>query len=347
MESRAHEEILNHSKWLKELNAFSKPLTRKILPLKQIFARETLEGGIIIGEYRTVILRSDWKDSGIDPKQALNAVTISAFCAASFALVVCAAVAIPLHVLSRDFNDKTAIVIEGVSKIVAAISILQLSTKIPKFLGLYYSKSQLERIQRGEPWEVHDDNTVLSLRSIKFNVAWNIWREVAECGVFLIPFFLTGEGVTAIPLSALVGIVVGGLICIGIYYANKKMKNTLWLMRFTVALLVFLSTGLFSDGSHKFEVAYGSTPVVWSLQGEFWDTNRLPMTILKPFGYSDARTVLQILSFWAWLLFSSAIHYRLWRLRRIRSVVEDATNGGDASGEGGGDLSEQPEVSSC
>jgi hypothetical protein len=41
--------------------------------------------------------------------------------------------------------------------------------KIPKFLGVYPSK-------KGE-----DGLTVgLSIKSIRFNVAWNIWREVAE-----------------------------------------------------------------------------------------------------------------------------------------------------------------------
>jgi hypothetical protein len=32
----------------------------------------------------------------------------------------------------------------------------------------------------------------VTLGEIRFNVAWNILREVAECGVFLIPFLLEG-----------------------------------------------------------------------------------------------------------------------------------------------------------
>lgn len=316
---------------------------------KKIFARETLEGGIIIGEYRTVILRSDWKDSGISQERALRVVTTSAFCAATFALLVCTAVAIPLHVLSKDFNAKTAIVIEGISKIVAAISILQLSTKIPKFFGLYYSKSQLKKIERGESLEEIHAVKVMSLRSIKFNVAWNIWREVAECGVFLIPFFLSGEGVNSIPLSAVVGSVVGGMICIGIYYANQRMKSTGWLIFFTVSLFVLLSTGLFSGGSHKLEIAYGSTPIVWSLRGDVWDENRLPMTVLKPFGYSDTRTVLQIASFWTWLLLSLALHYRRWKLCRKLSMDEVRTDGGSTNDNSGRilELAEQSEEGHC
>lgn len=35
-----------------------------------IFAREVLEGGIIIGQYRTVILRSDWSNSETTQQEA-------------------------------------------------------------------------------------------------------------------------------------------------------------------------------------------------------------------------------------------------------------------------------------
>eukprot|EP00536_Pseudo-nitzschia_multiseries_P011004 jgi/Psemu1/289433/fgenesh1_pg.355_\ len=219
-----------------------------------IFARETLEGGIIIGEYRTVIMRSNWENASITKKMALRAVTVSALLAALVAVVVCAAVAIPLAILSLDFEPGTAKIIEGVSKIVAAICLLQLSLKMPKFFGLYYSKAQLKKIKNNEPLDETMDSQGMSLRSIRFNVAWNIWREVAECGVFLIPSFLTGEGILAIPLSAVVGVL-----------------------------------------------------------GDFWSIDRLPMTVFKPFGYNDTRTVLQMCCFWIWMAFSLFIHYLKYR----------------------------------
>ncbi|KAG7347199.1 hypothetical protein IV203_006268 [Nitzschia inconspicua] len=291
-----------------------------------IFAREVLEGGIIIGEYRTVILRSNWDGSEISQRQALRAVTVSAIIAAFVAVVVCAAIAIPLAILSKDFNDETAMVIEGASKIVAAVCLLQLSLKMPKFFGLYYSKSQLKKIKNGETIDESSDTTTLTLRSIRFNVAWNIWREVAECGVFLIPFFLTGQGIIAIPLSAVVGSVVGGAICLFIYYANKHFKSRTGLTIFTVSIFVLLSTGLFSGGCHKFEMAYGFTTVVWTLDGNFWSVDRLPMTIFKPFGYSDTRTVLQIATFWGWMLMSLFLHYL--KYKRCRKPAADVAADG-------------------
>ncbi|KAL3922661.1 MAG: hypothetical protein SGILL_002086 [Bacillariaceae sp.] len=296
-----------------------------------IFAREVLEGGIIIGEYRTVILRSNWEGSDITQKQALRAVTVSALVAAFVAVVVCAAIAIPLAILSRDFDDKTAKLIEGASKIVAAICLLQLSLKFPKFFGLYYSKAQVKKIKNGELLEDSLESTSLTLRSIRFNVSWNIWREVAECGVFLIPFFLTGEGIIAIPLSAVVGTLVGGVICLFIYYANSHFKSRVWLTVFTVGLFLLLSTGLFSGGCHKFEMVYGYTHIVWTLPGEFWSVDRLPMTIFKPFGYSDERTVLQIATFWGWLIFGLILHYLKYKRCRKPPAAINGEEGNEVT----------------
>jgi high-affinity iron transporter len=201
--------------------------------------------------------------------------------------------------------------------------LLQLSLKMPKFFGLYYSKSQLRQIKSGEPIADVNASCELSLRSIRFNVAWNIWREVAECGVFLIPFFLTGEGIKAIPLSAVIGSVVGAVICFVIYWANRRFKSTVGLTIFTVSLFLLLSTGLFSGGCVKFEMVFGSTPVVWSLNGDFWSVNRLPMTVFKPFGYTDKRTVLGMVCFWVWLMFGLLLHYCKFKKCYIRVGLDE------------------------
>ena len=170
------------------------------------------------------------------------------------AILVCVAVAIPLSVLSIDFDTRTSTIIEGVSKLVAAICILQLSLKLPKWLGIHKSHKH----------HISDDSDSFNptLNSIRFNVAWNIWREVAECGIFLIPFFLNGEAALAIPLRVIVGTIVGALAGWGIYHANGRMKNKMSLAIFFAGLLHLLSTGLFVSGCPKFETVYGSTPVV-------------------------------------------------------------------------------------
>jgi high-affinity iron transporter len=292
-----------------------------------IFAREFLEGSIIIGEYRTIILRSDVERilaPGITKDDALNAITIATLGAIALALFVIACIAIPLAILSSTFDENTAYIIEGVSKIVAAISLLQLSLKIPKLLGIYASKKSSNHLftRRTET-----DNTIaiastqlpptppgLSLRSIRFNVAWNIWREVAEIGAFLLPSFLSNTDLHQLPLSAIVGAFVGTLVGIGIFVANQRFKNRLHLCIFVVLLLVVLSAGLYTGGSHKLEIVLGSTKTVWTLHDDVWSVDRLPMTIIKPFGYNDSRTVLEIVSFWSWLLFSAILHYRKYKI---------------------------------
>lgn len=272
-----------------------------------IFARECLEGSIIIGEYRTIVLRGENSlVPGFSQTEALREISLSALAATALALVVIAAIAVPLAIVSSSFDASTAYIIEGVSKIVAAISLLQLSLKIPKMLGIYGSRKNKKK-REGDNADPHSG---LTRRSIRFNVSWNIWREVAECGVFLIPFFLNGDDLEKIPLSAVVGSIVGLLCGLFIYWANRKLTKKLWLCVFAVLLLVVLSAGLFTGGAHKLERELGETKEIWRIRTEFWDVERLPMTILKPFGYNDSRTVLEIVCYWSWMLLASLLHYR-------------------------------------
>jgi high-affinity iron transporter len=282
-----------------------------------IFAREFMEGAVIIGEYRTVIQRSELTEDGPTKERMLREVSLSAAFAAFLAVLVVAIVAIPLAVLSKDFDDKTGTIIEGISKVVAAVCILQLSLKMPKWLGFYKSKKNGKIIEGCD----------LSIRSIRFNVAWNVWREVAECGVFLLPFLLQGENVAAIPLSMVAGSIIGLLAGFGIYYANRTLENKLLLAVFTTLLLVFLATGLFVGGCHEFEEVWGETENVWRIEGRFWDHHDLPMAILKPFGYSSSRSVLQITTFWCWLALSAGLHY--YKIRQTARINDELALLGD------------------
>ncbi|KAL7475895.1 hypothetical protein ACHAW6_001786 [Cyclotella cf. meneghiniana] len=287
----------------------------------------------------------EWRDPERQ-KEGLKAVDTAALFAIGLAFFVIACAAIPLALLSRNLDERVVEFIEGISKLVAAICVLQLSLKIPKFLGVYPSK-------KGE-----DGLTVgLSLKSIRFNVAWNIWREVAECGAFLIPFFLTGQGAKAIPLSGLIGIAVGGLMGVIIYYSNKRLEDKTWLAVFMSAILLFLSVGLFVGGCHEFEEIYGETRKVYNIgikyveqtpeatrdllwserfltsadqagDGEvvlvpvqtFWSEKKLPFALLKPFGYSAGRTELQIGCFWSWLVLGVVLH--AWKYISSKKILE-------------------------
>jgi high-affinity iron transporter len=272
-----------------------------------IFAREFLEATIIMGEYRMIVLRGDSLQAGVRKEDALREIYKAALFGAIFALLVIAVIAIVLAILSNSFDSTVSNIIEGISKIVAAICLLGLALKLPRWLGVLGSSKK-------KPENGGEESAGLTIRSIRFNVAWNIWREVAECGVFLVPFFLSGDGLVSVPLSALIGSVIGLLCGLGIYWANKKFTNKMGLTVFAVLLLVSISAGLFSGGCHKLEIEIGMTPQVWEINGNFWKAERLPMTILKPFGYSDTRTVLQIVSYWGWLLLCAGLFYRKVRI---------------------------------
>ena len=67
------------------------------------------------------------------------------------------------------------------------------------------------------------------------------------------------------------------------------------------------------------EKALGKTKTIWTLEGDFWSTDRLPMTIFKPFGYSSSRTVLQMVAFWTWFILLLTIHYFKFRSSKLTS----------------------------
>jgi len=282
-----------------------------------IFARETLEAILIIGNYRKVI--QEGEEFKADPpmqQAALKAVTWAASIASLVAVVMIAIVVTILWIVHKGFDKNVGYVIEGVSKVVAAIFILQLSYKLPKWLGVYAAPKK----------DYNSKIDGLSLRSIKFNIAWNIWREVAECGAFLIPFFL-GEKVKSIPVSGIVGIVVGVASGVGIFWAANNMQSKNKLAFFLAAVTGQLSVGLFTGGCHEFEIVWGMTPEVWRLDAPFWDYKKLPLTLIKPFGYSHVRTVLQICCFWGWMFLTLGIHYKKWSDSQKFLAENEADNG--------------------
>ena len=83
---------------------------------------------------------TDGDEFKADPEkqeEALKAVTSSALLSSALALVMIAITAIVLYLVSKDLDGNVIKIIEGVSKVVAAIFILQLSYKLPKWLGVY------------------------------------------------------------------------------------------------------------------------------------------------------------------------------------------------------------------
>jgi high-affinity iron transporter len=168
------------------------------------------------------------------------------------------------------------------------------------------------------PWKKYDPSKgkknvdMLTDKEIYFNVAWNIWREVAECGIFLIPMFLASDELKSIPISALTGTAIALILGLGIYWANNRMTDKFYLAFVMSALTLFLAVGLFVGGCHEFEEVWGETKNIWTIENDFWNHKEFPMVLLKPFGYSSSRTVLQMCCFWLFLAFGLFLHYIKW-----------------------------------
>jgi high-affinity iron transporter len=139
------------------------------------------------------------------------------------------------------------------------------------------------------------------------------YSEVAECGVFLLPFFLENSNLKAIPVSAVSGSAIALLLGFGIYFANHRMTNKFWLAFTMAGLTLFLAVGLFVGGCHEFEEVWGETRKVWTIENDFFSHKEFPFVLLKPFGWSSSRTVLQITTFWCSLAVGLTYHWLKYR----------------------------------
>jgi len=306
------------------------------VPIAVIFAREILEACVIIGQYRTLVLRSE-EFSGELQARALRDIWICAGGAAAVAVLVVVVLAAVLSIVGEEMNDAAAELIEGFSKIVAAFCIMGLSLKVPKWLevGPYARIATTKSVGT-------------SLRELRFNVSWNIWREIAEIGVFLLPNFLSGD-LGPIPLSGAVGLCIALIPGLGLYVGNRFTKQKLWLAVTMAFVTGWLATGLMAGGMHELEEVWGETEKVFWLSGcesskaptcTFWNKKKLPMALLRPFGYSHSPTVLEMVSFWTFALVLVLAHLlKYTRAERVAAKLAN-TKEGDSEGADG----EKPEV---
>ena len=85
-------------------------------PITTIFAREVLEAALVIGQFRTVVLRSpEWEDP-VKQREGLRAITNAAVIASLVALAIVVAVSVPLVMKGNDLDPKIVQIIEGVSE---------------------------------------------------------------------------------------------------------------------------------------------------------------------------------------------------------------------------------------
>ena len=292
------------------------------LPIATIFAREFIEAFVIVGNYRRLVQTSAWSDER--KKQGLKTIWLASAGALTVAFIMILATAVALSQARKKVDKNTIRIIEGVSKVVAGFTIATLCVKVPKWFEAYGAGLVASKKMTAAKAAMD----VLTFSELRFNVAWNIWREMAEIGVFLIPSFISTDGV-AIPLSALSGIAIAVVFGGGIYLVSRQLTDKRYLAAFMSTVLGLLACGLFSYGCHEFEEVWGETEVAYRMPPGF-SHSQLPLAVIKPFGYSDHPTVLQLCTFYLFAAMLVLAHVRQW-LKFKRMAAQRAADDAPAS----------------
>ena len=260
-----------------------------------IFVREILEGAVIVNNYWKIANQLTEQEQKTRCKKTIIRATVVSI---GTATVLITGLGFGLYHAGQELDEKTVEVVEGFSKLLASFSIAHMSFKIPKWFNLKDSTAQLESSDQVETLPTTEFNEA----KMKFDIAWNLIREWAEVGVFLLPFLLAGE-VESLPLSSLAGLGISGLFGTGLFFIDKCLSPKA-ICSFSISLTCLLATGLFSGALHELEEAWGETPKVFDL-GEQWSHKKLPGAIPAAlFGYSKSPTVLQAA---AWGTFASSL----------------------------------------
>ncbi len=305
------------------------------LGVTTIVARECLEAGLIMSNYFGLIKRSDRTPE--QKARAKKLLGISTGASVGTAAVLITGLGIGLHYAGQELSDEVAEYVEGASKFLAAFCVGHMSVKIPKWLGLYKKRAERAEEAAVDPVNQDVDEPVVVARAVAqeegkvqelvrseeeasetsgvqalsshekkmfFDIFWNIFRETAEIGVFILPFALAGEGV-AIPLSALAGVGLAGVASLSLFLSERFCKCQNDCLPYTyVTLTALLASALFSGACHEFEEVLGETPEIFDIQDTGWSHKELPMALLAPLGYSSSPSILETTSFWA---FSGAL----------------------------------------
>lgn len=225
--------------------------------------------GIEISEYcRTV--KTEW--TGDELSKVLRVIAVHAIVAMVVGSLLIAAAATVIALLTAQTDSRMLSLLTGMSRIVAAIMLMLISYKIPKWLGVYPSRKR----EQGSP-------IGSTLHVLAFNVRWSIWRQLGKFYFILLPFYCGVQPMT-IPVSVVLGIVGGTSVGVMVYFGRTCLRHQKLLVSVSMAVLfVMLSSITFSSGCYYI--------------GEVWGTTAIEST-----------KVLAYVSFAVWLLALLLVH---------------------------------------
>ena len=288
------------------------------VPVAAVCARESVEAAIIAFTLLALALKA--KTPVV--QRTGKTVLLSIAGAIVLGIVTITAIAAPLYYLNEPIHThgfQAIELTEGISKLISAILMFRISVEVPKILGMGpFANFKTGAISRCE---------------ISTNIVLNVWREVCEIGLFLLPAFLGDQSrvlLREIPLSALAGVAIGTAIGALVYAAIRMLKSTRVVAFVTIVITGWLACGLFHGAVTEFESALGGIRVngtllpnntfptedIFFMPGcadvlakncTTWDPNEW-MSLLVPFGYSPSPSLAELASFWAVVLVLVVTH---------------------------------------
>eukprot|EP00887_Chlorella_sp_A99_P003315 scaffold26.g3315.t1 len=164
-------------------------------------------------------------------------------------------------------------------------------------------------------------------------------REGVESVLFLAGVS-AGTGVTSIIIPGILGIVLGFICGVILFYTGKTIRSLKWFFIFSCVLLLLIAAGLVVTGTGFFASAYlfGNLypnemrpwylKVVWDTSACCDDTKNQGWAILKAlFGYTSQPTALQLMYYCLyWGVVAAVMIYRAWRgtlTDRHKAAIDD------------------------
>ncbi|GAB4814914.1 hypothetical protein N2152v2_001960 [Parachlorella kessleri] len=222
---------------------------------------------------------------------------------------------------NKIFSGDGELIFKGVISWIACLMITIVAFAMLKFYNLERKwRHKLESAQR----EAFKTN-----RSHKWTMMLLAGSATLREGVEAV-LFLTGvsqgEGVKSLIIPGIVGLILGILVGVIIFYSGKPIKSLKWFFYLSCGLLLLIAAGLVVTGTGYFQAAgifgplypYEDRPwcneIIWDTSGCCSSTDNKFWEIIKAlFGYTDQPTNLQLLYYCLyWFIVVMLLVFKWW-----------------------------------
>eukprot|EP00978_Attheya_sp_CCMP212_P020123 scaffold57229_cov55-Attheya_sp.AAC.1 len=236
-----------------------------------------------IGEYHRALDKSSLWSAQEHQTMGKRAIRIATYKANAFCLVLIIGAACGVALNTQNLDDRMVSILVGLSRLMGSIVIFALSFNFPEWLEVYHIRDRPEVLDMG---------VSRSVKALQFNVAYSIFSEYFKVFFFLMLFYC-GVSAAAIPVSAIVGIVVGAVVDLMVYWANNKVDQKEVAIVLGMIFIAVVSSGiLFASGCNYINN-------VWGFDQE-----------------SNSRATVMSVAFFVWFLTGALIHVWLYRVTR-------------------------------